>query len=96
MKIDGRCHCGQIAFEADADPKSVTICHCTDCQRLTGSAFRVFLHADPADFAILSGRPRGYVKTAESGSAAMRFVVSAALQFFLALWKIRIVTRYAL
>jgi hypothetical protein len=68
MRIDGRCHCGQIAFEAEANPESVTICHCTDCQRLTGSAFRVFLHADSADFAILSGRPRGYVKTAESGS----------------------------
>jgi hypothetical protein len=28
----------------------------------------VFLHADSADFALLSGRPRSYVKTAESGN----------------------------
>jgi len=68
MRIDGRCHCGQIAFEGEANPESVTICHCTDCQRLTGSAFRVFLHADSAHFAILSGRPKGYVKIAESGN----------------------------
>jgi len=38
MKIDGHCHCGQITFEAEVDPNSVMICHCTDCQRLSGSA----------------------------------------------------------
>ena len=68
MRIDGNCHCGQITFEAEVDPESVTICHCTDCQRLTGSAFRVFLHADAAHFAILSGRPKSFVKTADSGN----------------------------
>jgi hypothetical protein len=39
MKIDGHCHCGQITFEAEVDPTALTICHCTDCQTLTGSAF---------------------------------------------------------
>jgi hypothetical protein len=40
MKIDGGCHCGYITFEAEADPEKTTICHCTDCQHLSGSAFR--------------------------------------------------------
>jgi hypothetical protein len=39
MKIDGHCHCGRITFEAKVDPDAITICHCTDCQTLTGSAF---------------------------------------------------------
>jgi hypothetical protein len=39
MKIDGGCHCGYITYEAEADPEKTTICHCTDCQRLSGSAF---------------------------------------------------------
>lgn len=43
MKIDGRCHCGYITFEAEADPDKAGICHCTDCQSLSGSAFRTFL-----------------------------------------------------
>jgi hypothetical protein len=41
MKIDGACHCGYITIEAEADPDKTTICHCTDCQAGTGSAFRV-------------------------------------------------------
>jgi hypothetical protein len=40
MKVTGRCHCGQISFEAEVDPATVRVCHCTDCQTLTGTAFR--------------------------------------------------------
>src|ERR1043166_1654207 len=48
MKIDGGCHCGFITYEAEADPEKVSICHCTDCQRLSGSAFRASIPA-PSD-----------------------------------------------
>ena len=41
MKVDGACHCGFIKIEAEVDPQKVTICHCTDCQSGTGSAFRI-------------------------------------------------------
>lgn len=67
MKIDGRCHCGYITFEAEADPDKAGICHCTDCQSLSGSAFRTFLLVTDDTFRILSGEPTVYVKTAESG-----------------------------
>ena len=39
MKVDGHCHCGEITFEAEVDPDAVNICHCTDCQTLSGTAF---------------------------------------------------------
>jgi hypothetical protein len=45
MKIDGACHCGRISYEAEIDPDDVTICHCTDCQTLSGSAFRIVVPA---------------------------------------------------
>ena len=57
MKIDGHCHCGRIAFEAEVDPTAVTICHCTDCQKLTGSAFRANIQAPAAHFVLRSGTP---------------------------------------
>jgi hypothetical protein len=41
MNIDGQCHCGLVAYQADIDPDQVSICHCTDCQTLTGSPYRV-------------------------------------------------------
>ena len=50
MKIDGSCHCGAIRYEAEVDPGDVSICHCTDCQKLTGSAFRVTVAAEEARF----------------------------------------------
>ena len=67
MKIDGGCHCGNITFVAEADPGQVTICHCTDCQILTGSAFRVVVRAPRDKFKLRGGKPKIYVKTAESG-----------------------------
>ena len=68
MKIHGACHCRAITFEADVDPADVTICHCTDCQSLTGSAYRVSVPADARDFTLRTGRPRLYVKTGDSGA----------------------------
>ena len=70
MKIDGRCHCGQISYEAEVDPKLVYICHCTDCQVMTGSAFRWAVPVPSEAFKLLSGRPKTYVKTAESGATS--------------------------
>lgn len=68
MKVEGQCHCGQITFEAEIDPESVGICHCTDCQTLTGSAYRITAHGPAAQFVLRSGTPRTYIKTAESGN----------------------------
>lgn len=68
LKVTGSCHCGAIAYQAEIDPNKVQICHCTDCQKLTGSAFRVTVPASPEGFRLLTGEPRIYLKTADSGS----------------------------
>ena len=68
MKIDGRCHCGYITYEAEIDPETVGVCHCTDCQSLTGSAFTTSVPAAKDAFILLAGKPKIYVKTAESGA----------------------------
>jgi len=67
VRIDGGCHCGRITYEAEINPDDVTICHCTDCQRLSGSAFRTVVPARKEGFQI-TGEPKVYVKTAESGN----------------------------
>lgn len=68
MKIDGACHCGNIRYEAEVDPAKVVICHCSDCQTLSGSAFRTVALTEPGTFKLLSGELRSYVKTANSGN----------------------------
>jgi len=68
MKVHGRCHCGAIAFEAEVDPSRVTLCHCTDCQMLTGTAYRTTVPAAASTFRLTRGTPATYVKTtADSG-----------------------------
>lgn len=67
MHITGSCHCGKITYSADIDPEMVRICHCTDCQTLSGTAFRVNVFARKESFR-MSGTPRIYVKTADSGN----------------------------
>ena len=68
MKVEGSCHCGEIVFEAEIDPGAVRICHCTDCQTLTGSAFRVTVQTPVGGFLLRSGAPKLYIKSAESGN----------------------------
>jgi hypothetical protein len=58
MKIGGHCHSGEITFEAEVDPKALTICHRTDCQTLSGSAFRVNIPAPAEHFMLLTGSPK--------------------------------------
>ena len=67
MKIEGGCHCGAIAYTAEVDPKDVIVCHCTDCQTLSGAAFRTVAFARKSSFELATGEPRVYVKIAESG-----------------------------
>ena len=43
------------------------VCHCTDCQTLSGSAFRTIAPVLDGSFRLLSGEPRVYIKIAESG-----------------------------
>ena len=68
LDVTGRCHCGEVAFTASVDPAQVTICHCTDCQRLTGSAYRVTVPAPAASFRLVRGTPTTYVKTGDNGN----------------------------
>jgi len=73
MLIDGACQCGGITYEAEVDPDRVGICHCTDCQRLTGTAYRVSVITESDKFRILSGEPKRYVKTADNGRRRLQF-----------------------
>jgi hypothetical protein len=66
VRIDGGCYCGRITYEADIDPEKVGVCHCTDCQTLSGSAFVAYVQV-PKEAFRLRGEPKIYVKTAESG-----------------------------
>ena len=68
MRIDGGCFCGAITYEAEVDPEKTSICHCRDCQQLTGTVFRVTVPAPEANYRITRGTPKVFIKTAASGA----------------------------
>jgi hypothetical protein len=68
MKVHGKCHCGQITYSAEIDPAAVYLCHCSDCQILTGSAYRTNVPAPSESFVLHAGEPKSYIKTADSGN----------------------------
>lgn len=67
MKVHGSCFCKAISYEAEVDPKEVAVCHCVDCQILTGSAYRVSVRSVADKFRLTKGEPKMFIKLAESG-----------------------------
>lgn len=76
MKIDGQCRCGQVSYEAEIDPDRVSICHCTDCQILTGSAFRVTVITGQDTIRHTGKEPKVYAKTGDSGATRLQLFCS--------------------
>ena len=72
MLINGACHCGQISFAAEIDPARVVVCHCADCQVLSGSPFRAVAEAPISTFKI-RGSPKNYVFTQHGIEMAQAF-----------------------
>ena len=72
MQIDGQCHCGRVNYVAEIDPGRVTLCHCTDCQALTGTAFRVSVSTRREDLQI-TGTPAVYVKRGDNGKKRLQY-----------------------
>ena len=68
MNIDGKCLCGQIEFKADIDPTTSTICHCTDCQINSGTAFGYVVGAVNDSSKLTRRKLSFYIKSADSGA----------------------------
>ena len=67
MKINGKCHCGNIEYDAEVNPEHVIICHCTDCQNISGAPCRANVPVLIESFH-MQGSPKLYQKIADSGN----------------------------
>jgi hypothetical protein len=70
-EIKGGCLCGAVRYTARADPALVGVCHCRDCQKLTGSAFGFLVGLPRAAFEI-KGVLKTFTKPADSGRPIVR------------------------
>lgn len=67
----GGCLCGQVRYSADAEPAFVGLCHCTDCQTFTGSAFATVIGIPSAALAV-TGTLKTFTKQGDSGKSIHR------------------------
>jgi hypothetical protein len=67
MKIDGSCHCRNIRYEAEINPDYVILCHCTDCQTMSGAPYRINVPVLVEKF-IIRGELQRYIKIGSSGT----------------------------
>ena len=55
MMHRGSCLCGAVTFAIRSEPKAVTHCYCTMCQKQHGAAFATYASVPRADLSYLSG-----------------------------------------
>jgi hypothetical protein len=66
----GGCSCGKVRFQIESEPMLVYACHCTDCQRWSGTAFTMGILINRASFTVLAGEPVPYPVKLAAGTAA--------------------------
>ena len=63
------CRCGALTARCEGEPVRISVCHCLDCQRRSGSAFSAQARF-PAEKVRLDGPYKTFVAIADSGGKA--------------------------
>jgi len=69
MKLpqSGSCQCGQVRYSLTREPVGVHICHCTECQKQSGSAFSMTLTVKHDGVKVVKGALKSFTRVADSG-----------------------------
>ena len=70
--LEGGCQCGKVRYRIEGDPLAVAACHCTECQRQSGSAFSMSMIV-PREAFQPSGELRSFTRDAASGATVECF-----------------------
>ena len=68
-KRTATCRCGQLKVTCEGEPVRISVCHCLDCQRRSGSAFAAQARWPEARI-MLTGRSKAWERVADSGHKA--------------------------
>lgn len=65
-----RCQCGQLRLTVHGEPVRVSVCHCLDCQRRSGSVFAMQARY-PADAVDIHGEAHTWARRGDEGAGAV-------------------------
>lgn len=71
--LTGGCLCGAIRYAVNAPITGLRACHCTDCQKTSGSGASVNAVIQSKDFTLNQGSPKRFAIRADSGRILYRF-----------------------
>lgn len=63
MKLEGRCYCGNVRYEAEGEPMMKAQCHCRECQYITGGAPNMFIVMPLQGFKYTMGAPKQFTRS---------------------------------
>ena len=58
VPLTGGCKCGQVRFRMEVAPIITHCCHCRDCQKASGAAFRINAMIETRHLRIIEGQPQ--------------------------------------
>ncbi len=67
-RLSGRCFCGAVEYEVADEFEYSAYCHCSNCRRTTGSAFKPFAGIRRARFKLIRGEIDLLVYGEENGN----------------------------
>ncbi len=70
-KRTGGCLCGAVRYEITKDPQMTAVCHCTHCQRQSGSVFSTNLVLMEGDYS-QTGETKVFADKGDSGQGVFR------------------------
>ena len=71
MSIAGGCHCGAIRYQADGEPITHALCHCTDCRRHAGAPMVGWTMFPAAAVTVIKGTLKVYESSKDARTAAL-------------------------
>ena len=67
MTQTGGCQCGHVRYRIEGEPIELVVCHCTECQRQSGSAFGLSLALRADQFHLEAGTLKSFTVECDSG-----------------------------
>lgn len=68
IPFSGGCACGAVRYECSSEPARIYHCHCTDCQKATGTAFHTGLLVPREATRFTASQPRTWDRPTDSGN----------------------------
>lgn len=67
----GGCLCGKVRYGVNSQPARITICHCSFCQKVTGSGYMVEPIFEKENFEMLEGKTSVYKHISQGSGKAV-------------------------